>query len=218
MPKALIFANGDLSHPTLARSLVQPDDYIIAADGGARHALSIGITPAIIIGDLDSLTEAEVKIFSDQNVRILRFPPAKDETDLELALLHALHTGYNTVMIIAAFGGRLDQALGNIALLASPEAICADVRLDDGATEAFFVRDSALINGTPGDIVSLIPWGNLVEGVVTKNLVYPLNNETLFPYRTRSISNEMLAQTASVSIGNGLLLCVHLRKNETSKR
>ena len=213
MPRALIFANGDFSRPELARSIPRPDDVIIAADGGARHALVLGMLPSLIIGDFDSLTEPEVKHFASLDVQFQRFPQAKDETDLELALLHAIHAGYNPILIMGAFGGRLDQTLGNIALLSNPEVIQADVRIDDGATEVFMVTGESEIQGQPGDTVSFVPWGSRVEGVSTTGLLYPLKNETLFPHRTRSISNEMLAQTAVVSIKTGLLLCVHLRIN-----
>jgi thiamine pyrophosphokinase len=213
MSRALIFVNGEMRDSGAARALVQPTDVIIAADGGGRHALALGVIPTAIIGDFDSLSEAEVRVFADMGVHILRFPPSKDETDFELALAHAVRAGHRPIIIIGANGGRLDQALGNIALLSDPEYIASEVRLDDGVTEAFFVSAKASIHGKPGDLVSLIPWGNPVEGVSTDGLVYPLNRETLLPYRTRGISNQMLAETAKVSLKRGLLLCVHIRKN-----
>jgi thiamine pyrophosphokinase len=213
MSRALIFVNGELRNPGAARALVQPGDVIIAVDGGARHALALGVPPNILIGDFDSLSEAEVRIFSDTGVHILRFPAAKDETDLELALAHAVHAGHRPIIIIGANGGRLDQAIGNISLLSAPEFIHSDVRLDDGVTEAFFITASSSLHGKAGDTISLLPWGKPVEGVSTEGLVYPLNKETLLPQRTRGISNQMLAETAKVSIEQGLLLCVHIRKN-----
>ncbi|HEY3310993.1 MAG TPA: thiamine diphosphokinase [Anaerolineales bacterium] len=211
MSRALIFANGDFDHPELVRSLVQPADVILAADGGARHAASLGLLPSAIIGDLDSLSASELRSYQQQAVQILRFPVAKDETDLELALAHALHAGHNPILILGAFGGRLDQTIGNLAMLTSPQALRADIRLEDGLTEAFFVTSSALIHGSPGETVSFIPWGLPVEAVSTAGLAYPLNAETLFPHRTRSISNRMLADDARVTIGAGLLLCIHIR-------
>ena len=215
MPRALIFANGDFDHPAKIQSMFRADDVVIAADGGARHAHAIGILPSIVIGDLDSLTEAEVQDFIDRGVRILRFPPAKDETDLELAVSHALSAGFSPVIIFGAYGGRLDQILGNIAMLSSPEALRADIRLEDGFTEAFFVSKQAFIQGFPGDTVSFIPWGEQVDGVSTDGLAYPLNHETLLPYRTRSISNQMLTETASVHLTKGLLLCIHIRSSQS---
>jgi thiamine pyrophosphokinase len=213
MSRALIFVNGQIADSGAARTLVKSDDIILAADGGARHALALGVIPSAIIGDLDSLTASEVRVFEDMEVLLLRFPTSKNETDLELALLHAIRAGYSPIIIIGAYGGRLDQTIGNLALLASPEAIRANVRLDDGITEAFFTNSKAVIHGKAGDTVSFIPWGNPAEGVSTEGLVYPLNKETLFPDRTRSISNQMLARTAQVRLFKGLLLCVHIRNN-----
>jgi thiamine pyrophosphokinase len=213
MSRALIFVNGELHDTGAARAIVQPEDVVIAADGGARHALALGVIPTAIIGDFDSLSEAEVRVFTDMGVHMLRFPPSKNETDLELALAHAVRAGHRPILIIGANGGRLDQELGNLSLLSDPEFIGSDVRIDDGITEAFFITAKASIQGKAGETVSLIPWGNRVDGVSTDGLVYPLNDETLLPYRTRSISNQMLAETAGVSLKRGLLLCVHIRKN-----
>lgn len=213
MSRALIFVNGELRDTGAARAIIQPEDVIIAADGGARHALALGVIPTAIIGDFDSLSEAEARVFTDMGVHMLRFPPSKDETDLELALAHAVCAGHHPILIIGANGGRLDQELGNLSLLADPEFSDSDLRIDDGITEAFFITAKASIQGKAGDTVSLIPWGNRAEGVSTDGLVYPLNDETLLPYRTRSISNQMLAETAEVSLKRGLLLCVHIRKN-----
>jgi len=213
MSRALIFVNGELRDPGAARAIVRPEDVVIAADGGARHALELGLIPTAIIGDFDSLSAAEVRVFSDMGVHLLRFPTAKNETDLELALAHAVRAGHSPILIIGAGGGRLDQELGNLSLLSNPEFAAIDVRLEDGVTEAFFITAQAAIQGKAGETVSLLPWGNPVEGFSTDGLVYPLNDETLFPYRTRSISNQMLAETAKVSLRQGLLLCVHIRKN-----
>lgn len=209
MPRAIIFVNGDLPNPGATHSLIQPDDVLIAVDGGARHARELGLTPSIIIGDLDSLSPNEVDAFAALGAQILRYPSHKDETDLELALDHALKAGYSPIILVAALGGRLDQMLGNLALLSDPACLATIVRLNDGLTEAFFITSEAMLHGAPGETVSLLPWGMPVEGVRTEGLSYPLHSETLLPYRTRGVSNEMLSDTAIVSVKHGTLLCVH---------
>ncbi len=212
MSRALIFVNSPLENPGAARACVQPDDVVIAADGGARIALSLGLIPKAILGDLDSLTEAEIKVFEDMGVHILRYPAAKNETDLELALNHAIQAGYSPIVVIGGYGGRVDQSIANLALLSASDAIQADARFDDGVTEACFISGSGVIRGRPGDTVSLIPWGVPAEGVLTDGLAYPLSRETLRPYRARGVSNQMLGDTATVRIKRGLLLCIHQRK------
>ncbi|PWH14830.1 MAG: thiamine diphosphokinase [Anaerolineae bacterium] len=212
--RAVIFINSSLPEPGVARACIQPEDVIIAADGGARIALSLGLVPQAILGDLDSLTEAEIRVFEEMGVHILRYPPAKNETDLELALNYALRAGYFPILILGGHSGRLDQALANLALLSTAEAIQATARLDDGLTEAFFIATEGHISGNPGDTVSLLPWGLPAEGIETDGLCYPLHGETLWPHRSRGISNEMLGHTASIRLRRGLLLCIHQRNGK----
>src|SRR5690606_10958835 len=112
-----------------------------------------------------------------------------------------------------ALGGRMDQTLANIALLSDLRLSSFDVRLADGVEEVFFCRDQAKVEGRSGDIVSLIPWQGEVTGVFTENLRWHLHHETLYPEKTRGISNEMTAEIASVSIKSGLLLITHIAGN-----
>lgn len=207
--RIVIFANGDLPDLEKARALLHDDDFIIAADGGTRHVLALGRTPNVIIGDLDSFNVERLTL----NVKIVQFPQDKNETDLELAIQHALTLNPEQVIILAALGGRLDQTLGNIALVSNVQRLTFNVRLDDGIEEDFFCHDYVQINGAAGDLVSLIPWQGEVAGIVTTNLKWALQNETLYPQKTRGISNEMIGDTATIQIKSGLLLIVHRRIN-----
>ena len=54
MPRIVIFANGEIPDLASARALLQPGDYLIAADGGANHLLKMGILPEIVIGHPES--------------------------------------------------------------------------------------------------------------------------------------------------------------------
>ena len=192
-----------------AHALLREDDFIITADGGTRHALAFGRTPNVIIGDLDSLpANFEPSTF---NGEIILYPKDKNETDLELAIQHALTLNPEQIIILAALGGRLDQTLGNIALILHAKRSSFILRLDDGVEEVFFCHSNCNIQGTSGDTVSLIPWQGEVTGIVTTNLKWNLQNETLYPHKTRGISNEMLDDIATVQIKSGLLLIVHRR-------
>ncbi len=210
MPRCIIFANGILPDLAAARRLIRPDDLILAADGGTRHALDLGLTPSIIIGDLDSLT-FDLRPLTDLGTKVIQRPRDKDETDLELALDYAVQNGCREIVIIAALGGRLDQTLGNLALLSNVQLSTFNVKLDDGVEQTFFCRDRSEVEGRRGDLVSLIPWGGEVRGARTQGLRWPLSDETLLPHKTRGISNELLDEVASIKIASGLLLIVHRR-------
>ncbi|GAB4504484.1 MAG: thiamine diphosphokinase [Anaerolineales bacterium] len=212
MSRTVIFANGHLPRLEAARALLRPQDTLIAADGGARHLLALGLLPHLLVGDLDSLDAASLSHLEAAGVDIYRYPTDKDETDLELALRHALEREPESILIVGALGGRLDQTLANLSLLTAPQFAGLDLRLDDGAEEAFFCREQAKVQGRSGEVVSLLPWGGAVEGVITQGLRWKLSGETLYPHQSRGISNRMLGEAASVEIRGGLLLVVHERK------
>ena len=206
--RAIIFANGEFRDPQRAGGLIRPDDLVIGADGGARHALSAGVTPQVVIGDFDSLSPEEEADLSKAGSRLLRFSPRKDETDLELALRHAAREGATEIVILAALGGRVDQTIANVLLLALPELEGLDVRIVEGAQEVFLIHGESLIKGQPGDTVSLIPLGGDATGVTAQGLEWPLHDDTLRFGPARGMSNVLTSEQARVHVRQGLLLCV----------
>jgi thiamine pyrophosphokinase len=210
--RILIFANGVLPDLERARSLLPGADMLICADGGLRHARALGQTPAVVVGDLDSIDREQLAALAAANVELVQHPVDKDQTDLELALNYAVQHDPSSITIVGALGGRLDHALGNISLMLHPVLVGRDCRLDDGVEEAFFVADHAGVVGDPGDHVSLLPWGVPANGVHTEGLRWPLRGETLHAHRSRGVSNEMLTYQASIRLDSGLLLVVHSRK------
>jgi len=208
-PRVVLFANGELPEPDRVKQTLAADDYFIAVDGGLQHLMDLNLTPRLIIGDLDSAKPEDIRRFLSQGVTVRQYPIDKNETDLELALQAALEQDPGEVRIVAALGGRLDQTLGNIFLLTQPGLTGVDLRLIDGVQEVFLIRSTATLHGQPGQRVSLLPLQGEVAGVETFGLAYPLNNETLYPDKTRGISNRMAAPDAEVRIASGLLLCIH---------
>lgn len=202
---AVILANGELGDlqslsPRLAAA--QPD-LVIAADGGARYAPGLGLHLDVVIGDLDSAS-------GDPGVEVVRFPPDKDETDLELALLHALSRGAERIVLLGAIGGRLDMTLASTLLLLHPEITHQQVAIWHGSETAYVLRPpGGTISGAPGDRVSLIPLAGEVSGVSTEGLQFRLRGGTLAPGPGRGISNRMTATSAEVRLEAGVLLMVH---------
>jgi thiamine pyrophosphokinase len=213
MQRIIIFANGEIPNLENARSLLHAGDYLICADGGTRHALALGLKPHLVIGDMDSIDKEQWQELKNAGVSIELFPRDKNETDLELALDRAIELRPKALLIIGALGGRLDQTFGNTALLSDARLAAMNTRLDDGLEEIFFCRNQEEVWGRRGDVVSLIPWGNPVQGVQTQGLKWPLQRETLFPEKTRGISNEMTGEVASIKIASGLLLVIHRRES-----
>jgi thiamine pyrophosphokinase len=211
--RALIFANGKQFDAEAVRELVRPEDFLVAADGGLRHMRRLGLQPHLLIGDLDSAAPDEVSLLREKGIRVLQYPAEKDETDLELALQVTAREGYQTIMVLGGLGGRLDMTLANIFLLMLPELAGKDVSFVDGIESVSLIWPGPgyVIIGRPGDQVSLLPWGGPAAGIWTEGLYYPLKGETLFPERSRGISNLLVVDRASVALETGLLICIHTR-------
>ncbi len=213
--KTIIFANGKIDNLDLLKDLIDDNDYLIAADGGLKHIRNLGKVPDLLVGDLDSVGQKDLEWVKERGVEVRKFPTHKDQTDLELAILEAVDRGTERLMIAGGLGGRIDQTLANINLLLIPEIESIDVRIDDGREELYLITHHASIHGSPGDAVSLIPLNRRASGVLTKGLEYKLDDETLFPERSRGISNVMKSETAEVSLESGVILCIHTRMKKS---
>jgi thiamine pyrophosphokinase len=209
---ALIFANGDVNDGVMVRrALAQfPDALVIAADGGARVALAYELYPQVVIGDMDSIAPEMLAVLEVHGAEIHGYRREKDETDLELALRFAAEQGAQAIRVIGAVGDRLDHTLSNIALLALPALAGLDVRLVARGQMAWLAAPGeCLLDGAPGDTVSLLPMDGAVEGLETDGLYYPLRQERLTFGPARGMSNVMTGAQARVRSASGLLLIIH---------
>ncbi len=229
--RALIVADGDVpSRSALDAGWPCWDgdvDLVVAADGGWDKAVALGLRPALLVGDADSLPETRYREVAAQGIPIERSPTAKDESDTELALTASLRRGATHVTILGALGGlRFDHALANVGLLALPDPGTAEVELLDATTRVRLLRapagDGAAVRldlaGTAGDLVSLLPLGEPTEGVSTSGLLYPLLNENLQAGPARGLSNVRIRAEASVALRHGQLLIVETRTDSEYQR
>ena len=210
MKQFFIIANGEFDAETAQRLQAASIDRLIAVDGGARHCLVLGLLPDLIVGDLDSLDPDTAAHFEKAGVIFERHPAHKDETDLELAMLGAIHQGAECIVLAGALGGRLDMALANVLLLTHPRLCDVHVELWQHRQTAWLLRPPGEeVHGQPGDTLSLIPLQCDAEGLTTDGLAYPLKDETLFFGQTRGLSNVMTEPTARIQLCAGLLLAVY---------
>ena len=132
--RAIVFINGIVHDYHSLAQLVRPDDYLVGADGGTAHCVAIGRRPHVVVGDLDSIDPALLERLATEGVAVERHPPAKDQTDLELAIERALRDGADEVILAGATGGRLDQTLANLLILAQRDWPRPVVLVEDGQT------------------------------------------------------------------------------------
>lgn len=203
---AFVFAGGEI--PTVGLPTVDPDALVVAADSGLDHALALGLRVDLVVGDLDSASPKAVETARRAGVAFEQHPPAKDATDLELALAAVRDRGVRRVTVIGGGGGRHDHLLANALVLAAVEFAGLEVDALVGTARITVVRASRQLEGRPGSLCSLIPVGGAARGVRTSGLRYPLHDEDLLPGSTRGLSNELLGANATVEVRDGVLLAV----------
>ncbi len=210
MPKTVIFANGVPANPAENRRHLAPDDTILCADGGTLHALALGLTPHLIVGDLDSLPAGVQAELAAQGVPVERHPVKKDQTDLELALAAAVRRGATEILILTALGGRLDQQLANLLLLTRPEWAGVRLRLAEGNQQAWLLRgpDALTLTGAPGDTLSVVALSETLTGLSLRGVEWPLRDATVPRGSTLTISNTFLRRQAHIELAGGLALVV----------
>ena len=211
--RAIVFANGEIRDLQGAKELINPGDILIAADGGARFCREMDLIPDILIGDLDSVSKKDEDYFQKAGTKILKFEPRKDETDLELALLHSLSLEIEQIIILGGLGRRWDHSLANLLLPALPALDSLNISFWEEGQWIYLIRNEIEIKADRGSTLSLIPLGGDAEGVNTKWLEWPLIDETLVFGATRGLSNKVLQEKVSIKIKKGKLLCVYGAKD-----
>ena len=207
--RAIIFVNGVIPDHTTVKRWVREGDDLIAADGGAYHALAMGLRPRVVVGDLDSLAPELAEELAAQGVELEKYPTAKNKTDLELALERAIQDGAQEIILLGALGGRLDQSLANVLLMAQRDWP-ATIQLVDATEIATVIHggEQMTLEASPGSTMSLLPLSAEVTGITYTGMLYPLDNATIALGSTRGVSNEVVSDRATVSIATGIALVI----------
>ena len=182
-------------------------DLVIAADGGLDAARRWGLRVDAVVGDLDSAGEAALEWAGRSGAMIEAHPADKDMTDLELAMVRALPET-DAVHVVLPSGGRLDQAVASLAVLASPRWATLEVSATVGEAHVTVVRGLCRLRGEVGEVVSLLAVGGPALVASTSGLLFPLAEEALSPTSGRGTSNVIVATPPTVDVVEGVLLAI----------
>lgn len=199
--KAIIFCGGDVSD----YGFYNPEDfkgaYILCADGGLRHAKRMGVTPDLVIGDMDSCNAAD-------GVKCKCFPPEKDFTDTNLCIDNAVEQGCDEIVLIGALGGRRDHEFSHLCLLAYGLKRGVRIVISDKYNEIRMADKPFKLKRGSRKYVSFFPFGGRVEGLTIRGLKYETDNMCLEADEVRASSNEFTERCgeAEVSFTSGRLV------------
>lgn len=214
MKKCVIIGAGACDTRRLKEQLMlSADDLCIAADGGLDYLIEIGLTPDIVLGDMDSLEHEERIVSRHADFLIKRLPIEKDDTDMLAAIKEGLAAGYRQFALYGALGGRIDHTFANVqCLLYLLNRGAKGMIVGDDVT-LMLIRDEKVIfpagNTEAGKRISVFAFGGDACGVSEKGLKYLLDNVTVKLEFPIGVSNEFTGEDAQIEVKNGmLLLCV----------
>jgi thiamine pyrophosphokinase len=189
---------------------VQPGAIIIAADSGLDHAVEAGLTPTLLIGDLDSISAHGRMWAYAHEVEIDEYPVDKDATDTELALRRAADTEATNLLVLGATGRRFDHALGTIAALGHPLLARFDTirfLLDDVAVHVLHSGHSTTLDLPRQTLFSLLALHGPCRGIDVAGAEWPLAGAALDPSSTRGVSNAS-TDLVRIAVTDGVLTVV----------
>ena len=203
---AILLTGGDPA-PDAVRARLPEAGLVIAADSGLHAAERLGLHVDLIVGDLDSADPAIVAAAIAAGSALEHHPQDKDATDLELGLEAARARGVKRAVVVGgASFDRIDHFMANALLLAAPAYAAMGLRWHVKGALVVVVHYHEIIEGSPGDTVTLLATGGPARGVTATGLKWPLHGNTLEPGSTLGVSNVMTSEVVEVAVDDGTLL------------
>ena len=184
----------------------------IGADRGALWLLEAGILPHEAIGDFDSLTLEEHNFMKKQIQKVTVLEMEKDETDTHIAILTALDYEPDQVIVTGVTGGRLDHyeaALHDICRLQLENPTISFTIQNNQNIIQFLTSGTNTINfDSHYKYVSFFSFGEHVENMTLQGFLYNVEDEYIQVGNAKFTSNELKAQTGTISFTAGICLMI----------
>jgi thiamine pyrophosphokinase len=182
---------------------------VIAADGALDHALAAGLTPAGLVGDLDSVS-ADGLAWAQAHATIDRHDPDKDRTDTELALRMAAGLHPERLILIGA-GERLDHTIAAIGALGHPRLTSIPVIEGWWGEQALRVVHGpgrARLALRVGTTLSLLALHGTCSSVSIDGVRWPMDRAELHPVVGLGVSNVVTQEQVDVRLLSGVLTII----------
>jgi thiamine pyrophosphokinase len=216
--KGFIFSGGTIDRGTAIQMMEQErPDLVIAADRGLAFCDSCGIRPDRIVGDFDSLEQAEMLLakYRKLGVPIDRFRPEKDMTDTDIALECAAEAGASEIFFFGATGTRLDHTLSNIFnLFKLRERGITGVIVDACNRITMPCGNRVVLERSRqyGKYISFFPFNGPVTGLTLEGMKYPLDHAVLRQADGGlAVSNEFAEEKAVITFEDGILIMMETK-------
>ncbi|MBI5597002.1 MAG: thiamine diphosphokinase [Elusimicrobia bacterium] len=196
MKPALLFLNGPVADAGRLKARAAAAGFLVCADGGARVAAGLGLQPAVVVGDFDSLP----KPLPSWKGTTFLFDDDPDLSDFEKALRFLDGAGSSSVWVAGLWGGRPDHQLVNLAVFEKWSKKLALAAVDPGWSAVVGPGKHA-IPCPKGAVLSLVAAG--ASAVVTaRGLKFPLKRLRL-TRSSRGLSNQATGSPVELTVHSG---------------
>ncbi len=173
-----LLGGGEMVPGQLTRALLHAPD-LVAVDSGADQALTQGLMPQLVLGDLDSISQAGRAAIAPERLWHI---PSQDSTDFDKALA-AVHAPL--ILALGFTGARLDHTLAGMStLVRNPQARMV---VDAGEDLCFLAPPRLQLSLPPGSRLSLFPMAPV--RCESSGLVWPTAGLALDPAGVIGTSN-----------------------------
>lgn len=204
-----IVSGGTPPTEKLLKNYLKRVDFIIAADKGSECLYNYNIIPDLLLGDFDSVRKEILDNMKLQTKEVLEFPPEKDYTDTEIAIIEAIKRGAKKVYLFGAIGTRMDHTLGNIGLLLMAKKKGVALEIIDDNNRVYIGEKKMVLFGEPGENISFHALCDKVTELNIKGAKYNLDNYDMNLLDPRAICNEFIDTPIEISYKEGVLLIIH---------
>ena len=184
-------------------------DLVVCADTASLAAKKEGIVPHAVIGDFDHAAH-EDQLAGEK--KVLRFSSVKDDTDTMLCVKYALNRGAREIVIVGGIGGRLDHTFANIQTLSFIRTHGAVGTILDGDHLVTEVSSHVTLKKGAYDYASVFALDPVCRDISLKGFKYEGEHIDLTSDFPLGVSNEITAETAEISVGEGNLLVILAKK------
>ena len=204
-----IVSGGVAPSERLLRDYLKTMDFIIAADRGSECLYNYGIIPDLLLGDFDSVKKEILDAAKLQIKEVLEFPPEKDYTDTEIAIIEAIKRGAKKIYLFGAIGSRMDHTLGNIGLLLTTKKRGATLEIIDDNNRLYLGEKKMKLFGKYGENISFHALCDKVKSFKIMGAKYNLETYDISLLDPRAICNEFVDTPIEISFEEGELLILH---------
>lgn len=204
-----IVSGGTAPKENLLKYYLEKVDYIIAADRGSECLYDYSIVPDLLLGDFDSVNKEILDSIKSKTREVLKFPPEKDYTDTEIAIIEAAKRGAKKIYLFGATGTRMDHTLGNIGLLLTTKKRGIDLEIIDNNNRLYLAEKSMMLYGEFGENISFHALSDEVKNLTISGAKYNLDAYNIRLLDPRAICNEFVDTPIKISFENGELLISH---------